>query len=378
MRGTETLFRQRLDERGASQRQIEREPLMRSVSTLLACSLPLLAAGVSSMATPISAVDVPAIEQMADTIVVGRVAADRPPGAGEELRTVEIAVDRVVKSGGLPLGLLMQVRLPAGEPVRSNLQVGSYGLFFADCSTSQPCAAVSAHHPSLVALAQPGLLYALNGSTTDKIVAELVSVLLADDPVLIASGGFGDGAGAAAQAWGSRARSIEALATVAKSSAGPVLQAAITSAPSMHSRMAITAALVRLGEFSSLAGVESQMLSSQAPFHAARRLLAQSMFSVQSPPVTSVALLTPWLRAQDVEVRRAAAYVLSDVGSREAVAPLRDLALADADQMVRYYAVSGLASVTGRGHIPSLQTYRAAESRYLTDWKNWGKSTAPK
>ncbi len=340
-------------------------------SNLFGCSLPLLVGSVSSLAAPVPALDSAALVQQADTIVVARVTADRMPAAGGTSRTIELTVERVVKTGALSFMPALRMQLPASATVGSDLQVGSRGLFFANCSANWDCAAVDASHPSLVALDHAGQAYAEGSSTMDKVIAELVGVLLADDSALSAAPAGGVNAAAA---FDLRSRAVEALAGMPKASAIAPLLAASRS-ESIATRMAATAALVRLGEFSSLSLVEPQMLSSLAEWNAARRSVAHGMLAIQSPPSKLIPTMTQWLRAEDVEVRRAAAYALSDIRSRATIAPLMSMALSDADQMVRYYAVSGLATVTGRGQVPSLDAYRVAENRYLEDWKNWGKKS---
>ena len=64
-------------------------------------------------------------------------------------------------------------------------------------------------------------------------------------------------------------------------------------------------------------------------------------------------------------VRRAAAYVLRDIGTSDAVPPLAAIALADKDQEVRYYAVVGLYKATRAGGAPSAALFKQQEPHFL-------------
>jgi hypothetical protein len=312
----------------------------------LVCLMPLCAAG-PSLAAPMPALDVQALISRSDTIVVGHIGA----AAGG----AEVSIDRVLKAESTVLGANSRLRLAVMEGFDPDWLAGGYGMFFVNCAGQSICAPADASYPALVAV--PGMSAATteNLPTVQRVVEELVAVLATATP-----------------AQGLRSQAVTALATLPAAAAVPALLAAHSSA-SVSGRMGITAALVRLSEFSTLAEVQPQMLREADDLVASRRLIAYGMLYTKSPPATLVSPMTSWLLAKDVDVRRAAAYVLRGTRTAEAISPLLTVALSDADQMVRYYAVSGLVAISGRGQVPSLDTYRAAEGRYLDDWKSWGR-----
>ena len=71
-------------------------------------------------------------------------------------------------------------------------------------------------------------------------------------------------------------------------------------------------------------------------------------------------------------MRQAAAHALRDTRSQRALAALI-LGLYNSDFEVRYYAVIGLAEITGTPQWRPLESdFKARESEYLTYWKSWG------
>jgi HEAT repeat protein len=100
-----------------------------------------------------------------------------------------------------------------------------------------------------------------------------------------------------------------------------------------------------------------------------QNLLAGIAQGVKNP--LAVPTLTTLLRQGDDPVRRAAAAALLNTASPGAIDALAR-ALDDGDYQVRYYAVVGLADITGqRGWRPSRDVFRAREASYLSHWKEW-------
>lgn len=89
----------------------------------------------------------------------------------------------------------------------------------------------------------------------------------------------------------------------------------------------------------------------------------------------AVPSLTEILReSNDVYARRAAACALRNTGSAIAILPLQN-ALNDSDSRVRYYAVIGLAEITGSPDWrPLLEDFNSRESYYLQHWKDYPQS----
>jgi hypothetical protein len=79
-------------------------------------------------------------------------------------------------------------------------------------------------------------------------------------------------------------------------------------------------------------------------------------------------------KAPDAEARRAAASALRDIGTQTATAPL-GLALGDNDFEVRYFAVIGLAEITGQSDWrPLMEEFQVHEEKYLAHWRDWSRS----
>jgi HEAT repeat protein len=83
-----------------------------------------------------------------------------------------------------------------------------------------------------------------------------------------------------------------------------------------------------------------------------------------------VALLT----SEQVELRRAAADILSDIATSAALTPLAKLALNDDDQDVRYYAVLGLASASGNDDAPTRADFGRQAAQFLGQWRDWART----
>jgi len=77
------------------------------------------------------------------------------------------------------------------------------------------------------------------------------------------------------------------------------------------------------------------------------------------------------LRVNDKATREAAANALSHVVSDSIIEPLRQ-ALSDPDRDVRYFAVVGLAKVTGqKEHLPNGLDFRSNEDKFTNYWRQW-------
>ncbi len=97
---------------------------------------------------------------------------------------------------------------------------------------------------------------------------------------------------------------------------------------------------------------------------------------IRSP--AAVQVLSDLMAAPAVETRRAAARALARTGGNTSVLPLAR-ALYDGDQQVQYWAVIGLARVTGQNPwYSSLGEFRENGDKYLNHWREWAESNVPK
>ncbi|PYR78440.1 MAG: hypothetical protein DMF86_05845 [Acidobacteria bacterium] len=104
--------------------------------------------------------------------------------------------------------------------------------------------------------------------------------------------------------------------------------------------------------------------ASDAILHNLRYALSEGVKTEAAVPAISRIF-----KSRDVDTRRAAASALRHIGS-DAARPELARALNDADFEVRYYAVIGLAEITGdKTWRPSVDEFRHSEARYVEYWK---------
>jgi HEAT repeats len=323
----------------------------------------------SASALPIPMLEVSKLIDGANTIVIGKIARVRGSRAYDSSQEIEVVVERVVRADAISVGSALRITLPVSGPMESHISVGGYGLFFAKCPVTGNCAPVSVTYPSLLTIPGAASPQVESKGVVAQVIDELIRVLVVDDSVLISSASPGQ------QAMRLREDTIEAFTTIPRDFAVPALLAAIGQSSSVTKNMAVTAALVQLGEYSTLAQVESEMLQDNDENQSLRLSIAYSVYSNSTRPQSLIAPMTRWLKAKEVVVRRAAADVLRDIHSAETIRPLATLALYDSDRDVRYFAVFGLAEATGRGDAMSLELFKASETRYVDDWRKWAVKT---
>jgi len=131
-----------------------------------------------------------------------------------------------------------------------------------------------------------------------------------------------------------------ALVTFPRGVAEEYLRSASTSS-ALPSKLWATVCLLQLGGSGHLESLESVLLNPPPDLEITLGSFALAMRGhVKSPE--SVATLGELLRSSDVNIRRASAYDLRDIGTAKVIAPLSTIALYDPDREVRYLAVSGL------------------------------------
>ena len=214
------------------------------------------------------------------------------------------------------------------------------------------------------------------------VAAELASVLATPAAVLLDPvGGVGSRVigPAAARADETYHEAAEAAATLPYAAAGAALRQLAGSGPDA-ARIWALAALFRMAGPDELGQARLALLNDIAPSLAERArpslavdMLARALDSAGAT-ANSVPTLAALLKSRNVELRRAAAALLGDIGTEAVVAPLGVVALEDPDQEVRYQAVLGLTAATGSGEAPALAKYQANELRYLTSWRAFAQT----
>jgi hypothetical protein len=88
----------------------------------------------------------------------------------------------------------------------------------------------------------------------------------------------------------------------------------------------------------------------------------------------SVPMVVELLKSPDPQIRRASAAALRRTGSEKAIRALSSL-LGDSDLETRYYAVVGLAEITGQTEWrPNMEDFASDQQRYLDHWRDWARN----
>jgi HEAT repeat protein len=157
----------------------------------------------------------------------------------------------------------------------------------------------------------------------------------------------------------------------------PLLLSALTSALKSDDKTLQLNAAIALLQRNDLSGMP---IAADLLIHGAPSIPAYLMHNLSSAigrdvkDPRAVPSLTEILReSKDVYARRAAASALRNTGSPTAILALKD-ALNDNDSQVRYYAVIGLAEITGSPDWrPLLEDFNSRESYYVQHLKDYSQ-----
>ncbi len=139
-------------------------------------------------------------------------------------------------------------------------------------------------------------------------------------------------------------------------------------------RLSVAAALLEHGDISMLHFAEDNLLKSNptTPADLLHNLSFAILMGVRDE--SSVTELVRLLRATSPETRRAGASALMHTGASSAVGPLLSV-IDDSDPMVQYYAVVGLAEITGQTDWrPNTFDFSSDPKKYLDHWREFAKS----
>lgn len=167
---------------------------------------------------------------------------------------------------------------------------------------------------------------------------------------------------------------IMALRSVKSPAATAGLEVALSN-PDATLRLSALAALLARGEVNVLSTAESVLdhPDSSIPDYLYGNIASGIGEGISNPD--AVPNLSRLLANPRVDVRRVAATALRNTRSRTAL-PALVAALSDHDFKVRYYAVIGLADITGESDWRPLEgDFSANEPKYLQYWKEWGMSS---
>jgi hypothetical protein len=228
----------------------------------------------------------------------------------------------------------------------------SYRVFFLVGSSGE-FALASPYHPSIVAVPD---IEVTEGTAIERVIAQLSAVL--ESP----STPSGD--------------KRDAVFTLSKTTA-PAAVHALSHAANVKDpllRLSAASALLEHNDISTLPLAEAALLRPDpaVPGYLLHNLSYAILVGVRDDK--AVPALTRLLRATSAETRRAAASALMHTGATSAIDPLLS-AIDDPDSMVQYYAVVGLAEITGQTDWrPNTFDFTSDPKKYLAHWREFAKS----
>jgi len=314
-----------------------------------------------AFAAMLPAVDIPAMVNGADIVVIGRVEAEdvRSPASNNAVRA---RVLRTIK--GPASSRRISVRIDQHYPAIPVSQ-GQYRIFLIR-GAGPVYDPVDPFHPSLPASAAGGGKTVAGGNALTEIAEELTSVIAEPPAALI-----------------DKVMAADALATIPYEFAGSAVQTVAASGQLPARLWALSALLTMPGSeqaepaiVDDLNSVRSVLLNPSPHDSDAAYFLIDAMEGHLKSP-QAISLLGELLKSDQNAVRRIAASILGDIGTSESSAVLAELALNDADQTVRYYAVLGLATAQGAAR-PPMDAFQKNEAPFLRKWKNWADSNLRK
>ena len=224
-----------------------------------------------------------------------------------------------------------------------------FGMLFLKRKADSGYVIVNPYYPFLTASQSAPVT---SGTELERVILEIAQVLTAGDT--------------SSQ---ERLEAVKALGSVQGELVTAALRRAVTDHdPNVQAQAAAT--LLQHNDLFAL-GIAKQLLlnppTNIAPYPLAKLALAlEGIKDSRAVPV-----LSRLLDSDKVEVRRSAANALGNIGESIGIAPLTR-ALNDSDFDVRYYAVLGLARITGQDEWgPALPLFEKDEKRYLTHWRDW-------
>jgi hypothetical protein len=324
----------------------------------------LLSSG--TLATIVPSLDLHALCERADLIVVGRAVDVREGGPTNIVNhgrsspgrrmVVLLDTELVVKGTVDATSLSFTFSLPATPTVSSlhtPVSTGQFGVFFLSRAGGGYEVADS-YYPSVVAA--PGSPRT-SGNCLDQVTAEVAHALASSKATLAV-----------------KKSAVHVLQGIDTPIASAALRAAARNQPVLVRIWAIAALLAR-NDISVLESAE-QLMASEDPNVAqkAKAAVAYGLTAGVKDP-RAVPVLTRLLRSGDASIRRGAASALRQTQDRGAIEPLTK-ALYDSDREVQYQAVIGLAEITSAPSewSPATETFEKDPKKYLDHWREWAKT----
>jgi len=299
----------------------------------------------------------------ADLVVTGRIdRIDPQQGSAfdgsrrSEEKSALLSVDHVLKGpptvGDVSVSFVVRHN-PAGGNGYASVTTGEYRVFFLKDSGDH-YEFVSPYYPFLPAA--PGS--SVKGTTAEeRVLWQMAQALESPD---VSSG-----------------RKERLLFELQDTQSGILTEALRNSLQTADRKLqlAVAVALLERNDLSAINLAEAALI--QPPLDVPRYVITNLSSAIErgvKDPVAIPALASIAQKATDVESRRAAMYALRRTNSPMAIAPLAR-GLSDPDFEVRYYAVVGLADISGQPKWrPLREQFQAEENRYLSFWRDWSQA----
>lgn len=332
--------------------------------------------GLPAQAVPMPVLDLPAMIENADVIVAARVLTSvaGPPSHEDIPVRITLEVSRTIKGPSDTSNVPLTVDFVVTPSFDGNVFVDSFAIFFLRCGGTAACTPASTHFLSIGALPRGPSSVPRPASARARMIEEMMAILAAEDPELdglkkvVTSNGATSASVFRSDAAGhlSKLSSTTLTATVADR----LRTLGRSSMPGP--RLAALAVLSEAGDRSLLKHAEADVLAPTAPtVWLVQRLVGSVRVAQGEHDDALAAVVSPWLRSRDLQVRQEAASLLRQLGTIRAVAALANFGLDDPDFDVRYYSVTGLMAAIGDPSYPSIDRYRQHERRYLGPWLAW-------
>lgn len=305
----------------------------------------------------------------ANVIVVGRITQAEvvADSSGQPIQTAVVQVDRVLKGQPALKGGKLDFYYPltnASLPVHSD----QFGIALLRSAGNGALSPVDASTAFLPALPTPPPINAIN--PLQALTAELANVLTRPPSDLLRAVGTGwqhKSYAPAQQAQYLYASASSMLDRLPPAVTVPILKqlAATTSSPA--ARLALVSTLVEAGDESLLDSAAPLVVNPPEDLQPAVVWLSSAIGNYAKTPA-ALGCASALAQSPILEAQEGAFSALRHIGTTGAVKPLT-LGLESNNRMVRYYAVTGLAQITGQRPAPSLPDFEQNEAGYVQFWR---------
>jgi hypothetical protein len=301
----------------------------------------------------------------AEVIVVGGVVSVRETSTSEvtlaahtlpaKVLEAKVQVDRTLKGANVPVQAVVRFALPispAGSVGYVGIAYPDYRIFLLKRANNH-FELANPYTPSLPAMPQASA--SPSSDVLAAVVNELASVIESPHTpeIVKLEAGFRLGSTSSTVATGVLVRQL--------ATSNPTLRAGVADALLQHNYVP------------ALAVAQELLLNPPATVPEYLLVNLSSAIGRYVRDERAIPNLRVLLGASDVHVRRAAAFALRNTGSQLAI-PALATALGDDDSKVRYYAVIGLAEITGQPEWrPLEEDFHADQARYLSHWLQWAE-----